>query len=434
MRRNRRNSLFISLEEETQCLPEETKELTPLEDEAVTVAIAKDEQAIEEISQALDESTNEVGNLTEQAAANSEVTEPTVNDVVQSEVALERACYILGYPRDTKISLSTESAKTQLQVSTEGIKDFIKKIITVIKNLINKAAMFFKKLIVKLKLKIGRYASKLTNLEEALKNIPNEVTDESAKAISEGLQGLNLASVKINLAKDVKKVGMPYPVSGEEAVTNIILDDPVKTFNRIVGSQATEEPKEVVAKVNNSIFQKIKNFFAKAKGSAAAKNSPVFKPNIVLLGCSGVNTYTILEQDSVDPKEALDVIGFASENVVESGLEVELNGNQVVDLLKESAGLISTYRQQLKKTDAYFKRISDLQTKVSDSIAKIEKDFNSMDIEEDSEKSIAVKNLLQSMKKVSVDYSSIVTKVFVSEIREFLVINEVFTTNLNLNA
>lgn len=426
MRRNRRNSLFISLEEETQCLTEETKELTPLEDEAVTVDIAKDEQAIEEISEALDECGNEVCNLTEQAEANDAVVEPTVNDVIQSEVTLEKAKYILGYYDTSKISLSTESAKSQLQVSTEGIREFISKIVTIIRDLIKKAVDFFKKLFVKLKLKLGGYVKKLENIRDTYKNADfSRVTDDQLTEISKKLNDMNLATVKIHMGKGTKNAfGLP-PVYLNLQIKPLLTINPVRLFNKIVN-----EDNEVAQKES---LENFKNMLTKGDFNVK-KTVELQDDNEIKLGCSGSTLYTVLVDESANSiKFNHETNNFNLVGSKENDSLVELTSDNLNKLKADANVYTNAYIERAKNANKLFDDIDKWQKMVSDSISKIEKEAKSLEDAGKNNKQQRINILLRNLKALSVDYPSIATKIYISSIREYIAINTAVLSTLGLN-
>ena len=163
--------LFKLSLEETNIVSGDVKPLTVDEDEQLTTAIVKDEQAIEEISSELDNALDARGTLVAQSVVNATVTTPRTEDVADSELAIESAIARIGISRE-ELGLHVKSY-TSLAVSNEGIMEFIKTVGKVIKDLIKKAVKFFKALWIKLKVKILNYKGKVEAMKKAMESITN---------------------------------------------------------------------------------------------------------------------------------------------------------------------------------------------------------------------------------------------------------------------
>ena len=442
--------LFKLSLEETNIVSEDVKPLTVDEDEQLTTAIVKDEQAIEEISSELDNALDARGTLVAQSVVNATVTTPRTEDVADSELAIESAIARIGISRE-ELGLHVKSY-TSLAVSNEGIMEFIKTVGKVIKDLIKKAVKFFKALWIKLKVKILNYKGKVEAMKKAMESITNSEKLRDATVldkIASDLYDTNLASVVVYLEHLQTS---PYLRSDIDSIvtniTNITLESG-KIFKDMFKELAKNDnvvTQDIISKylvddklpINSLGFAGFR--IAKAAGGKFLVGSTDKLDNVAMeiqkfhnhvanglcLGCDGNDVISLI----VDKGER--VISNNPKIKIEKHFTVlnkirilAYNYNNII------AGFINNSSNILKGIDnasKIFTSIDKIQSELEKAIVELEK-MAAQEVNNDPTKSLAlaIDTYVKSIKKVAVD----ITKVYFSTIRDYLVIGNIILKHIN---
>lgn len=446
--------LFKLSLEETNIVSEDVKPLTVDEDEQLTTAIVKDEQAIEEISSELDNALDARGTLVAQSVVNATVTTPRTEDVADSELAIESAIARIGISRE-ELGLHVKSY-TSLAVSNEGIMEFIKTVGKVIKDLIKKAVKFFKALWIKLKVKILNYKGKVEAMKKAMESITNSEKLRDATVldkIASDLYDTNLASVVVYLEHLQTS---PYLRSDIDSIvtniTNITLESG-KIFKDMFKELAKNDnvvTQDIISKylvddklpINSLGFAGFR--IAKAAGGKFLVGSTDKLDNVAMeiqkfhnhvanglcLGCDGNDVISLI----VDKGER--VISNNPKIKIEKHFTVlnkirilAYNYNNII------AGFINNSSNILKGIDnasKIFTSIDKIQSELEKAIVELEK-MAAQEVNNDPTKSLAlaIDTYVKSIKKVAVDIPGVITKVYFSTIRDYLVIGNIILKHIN---
>lgn len=446
--------LFKLSLEETNIVSGDVKPLTVDEDEQLTTAIVKDEQAIEEISSELDNALDARGTLVAQSVVNATVTTPRTEDVADSELAIESAIARIGISRE-ELGLHVKSY-TSLAVSNEGIMEFIKTVGKVIKDLIKKAVKFFKALWIKLKVKILNYKGKVEAMKKAMESITNSEKLRDATVldkIASDLYDTNLASVVVYLEHLQTS---PYLRSDIDSIvtniTNITLESG-KIFKDMFKELAKNDnvvTQDIISKylvddklpINSLGFAGFR--IAKAAGGKFLVGSTDKLDNVAMeiqkfhnhvanglcLGCDGNDVISLI----VDKGER--VISNNPKIKIEKHFTVlnkirilAYNYNNII------AGFINNSSNILKGIDnasKIFTSIDKIQSELEKAIVELEK-MAAQEVNNDPTKSLAlaIDTYVKSIKKVAVDIPGVITKVYFSTIRDYLVIGNIILKHIN---
>lgn len=446
--------LFKLSLEETNIVSEDVKPLTVDEDEQLTTAIVKDEQAIEEISSELDNALDARGTLVAQSVVNATVTTPRTEDVADSELAIESAIARIGISRE-ELGLHVKSY-TSLAVSNEGIMEFIKTVGKVIKDLIKKAVKFFKALWIKLKVKILNYKGKVEAMKKAMESITNSEKLRDATVldkIASDLYDTNLASVVVYLEHLQTS---PYLRSDIDSIvtniTNITLESG-KIFKDMFKELAKNDnvvTQDIISKylvddklpINSLGFAGFR--IAKAAGGKFLVGSTDKLDNVAMeiqkfhnhvanglcLGCDGNDVISLIVDKgkrviSNNPKIKIEK-HFTVLNKIRI---LAYNYNNII------AGFINNSSNILKGIDnasKIFTSIDKIQSELEKAIVELEK-MAAQEVNNDPTKSLAlaIDTYVKSIKKVAVDIPGVITKVYFSTIRDYLVIGNIILKHIN---